>query len=172
MPSNMVEEVPVSVASSSVLSAFLSTLTSSPEPVVKPNFSLLSLPTASATSATSTSSSTPSLSAPLSSLLTALETHQTALSTLSFQSRQLAREKARLESIPSVARRRAENEERAKQGLPLLPPAPEEAALVEPSRLDTMCALNAVQGAANSLSDATAANIVRSFGAKAGLQAS
>lgn len=128
------------------------------------SFSTLSLPTS-----TSLTTALPSpLTTPLTSLLSALDTHQAHLSTLSFQSRQLARDRARLDSNPVVARRRAENEQRQKEGLPLLPLTSEELALQEPSRLETMCALNAVEGAAKSLSEATGGAVVRAFGSRAG----
>ncbi|KAI5476242.1 hypothetical protein MNV49_007942 [Pseudohyphozyma bogoriensis] len=161
VPSNILVELPVTVRSSPLLTAFLSTLYTSPSADLPlASFSSLSLPPSSSTPA--------SLSTPLSALISSLDTHQAHLSTLSFQSRQLARDRARLDSIPSVVRRRQENEQRAKEGLPLLPPAPEEAALVEPSRLETMCALNGVDGAAKVLSEATGVALVRSYAAKAG----
>ncbi|PAK71644.1 hypothetical protein B8W95_13535, partial [Staphylococcus pasteuri] len=64
-----------------------------------------------------------------------------------------------------------ENEQRAKDGLPPLPLTDEEvrAGLKEPSRLETMCAVAAVEGAAKSLSEATGAGVVRAFGAKSGV---
>ncbi|SCV74902.1 BQ2448_7931 [Microbotryum intermedium] len=175
VPSNILEEVPVTVHSSTLMTAFLSTLVTPSSSSAKgtsqstsvpldplSTYSQLSLPTSS-------SSTNPSpLTTPLTALLSALETHQAHLSTLSFQSRQLGRDRARLESNPVIARRRVENEQRAKEGLPPLPLLPEELALQEPSRLETMCALNAVQGAAKSLNQATGTGLVRSYGAKAG----
>lgn len=126
-----------------------------------PTFTTLSLPTSSL--------SLPApLSAPLSALISALDTHQAHLSTLSFQSRQLGRERTKLETNPVVARRRIENEQRAKEGLAPLPMLAEELALMEPSRLETMCALEGVEGAARVLSEATGTAIVRSFGSRAG----
>lgn len=183
VPSNILEEVPVSVRSSPLLTAFLSTLvtpTSSapatpsfhststlPSPRATPlsatsSFATLSLPT----STSSTTALPAPLTAPLSALLTSLDTHQAHLSTLSFQSRQLGRDRARLDTNPAVQRRRIENEQRAKDGLPLLPLLPEELALQEPSRLETMCALAGVEGAAKVLSEATGSALVRSYGAR------
>ncbi|KAK4047403.1 hypothetical protein OIV83_005450 [Microbotryomycetes sp. JL201] len=178
--SNILEEVPVTVRSSPLLTAFLSTV-SSPSPSTSvagvgatapspldpsASFATLSLPT----SATSTAIPAP-LTAPINALLTALDTHSQHLSTLSFQSRQLARDRAKVESNPAVQRRRAENEQRVKDGLTPLPPLPEELALQEPNRLETMLALGGVEGAANSLSEATGTLLVRSFGSRAGLTA-
>lgn len=179
----MLEEVPVIVRSSALLTAFLSTLVTPSSTASAPSFppaSSLVAPRQPALDQTSsftslslpTSSSASSLPAPLTSPLTALlsslDTHQAHLSTLSFQSRQLARDRARLDTNPNVARRRSENEQRAKDGLPLLPLAPEELALQEPSRLETMCALAGVEGAAKVLSEATGVALVRSYASRAG----
>ncbi|GJN90016.1 hypothetical protein Rhopal_003011-T1 [Rhodotorula paludigena] len=179
VPTNILEELPVTVHSSALLTAFLSTLTapspaSPASPLSTPSFSPLNLPAASSSSHIQSSAVPASLTQPLSHLLTALETHQAHLSTLSFQSRQLARERTRLEAThPAVAKRRQENEQRAREGLPPLPLTDEEvrAGLKEPSRLETMCALAAVEGAAKSLGEATGTGIVRAFGAKAGVEA-
>lgn len=178
VPGNILDEVPVSVRSSPLLSAFLSTLVTPaastsastdffgvPKTALSPvgSFDTLSLPS------TSGAAGVPApLAAPVSALLSALDTHQSHLSSLSFQSRQLARERTRVEGLPNVMRRKAENEQREKDGLPALPPTAEEAALVEPSRLETMAALNAVEGAAKVLSAATGTGIVRSYAARAG----
>lgn len=65
-----------------------------------------------------------------------------------------------------------ENEQRAREGLPPLPMTDDEvrAGLKEPSRLETMCALAAVEGAAKSLAEATGTAIARAYGAKAGVE--
>lgn len=177
VPGNILEEVPVSVRSSPLLSAFLSTLVTPaqgasssaadfaiPRTALSPvgSFDTLSLPS------TSQQGVPAPLSAPVSALLSALDTHQSHLSSLSFQSRQLARERTRIEGLPNVQRRKAENEQRERDGLSALPPTVEEAALVEPSRLETMAALNAVEGAAKVLSEATGTGLVRSYAARAG----
>lgn len=182
IPSNILEEVPVTVHSSAFLTAFLSTLVTPSAAAATPNstspilssretpinstasFNTLSLPLTSSTSANPAP-----LSTPLAALISSLDTHQAHLSTLSFQSRQLARDRSRLDSNPSVVRRRIENEQRLKDGLAPLPLTAEELALVEPSRLETMCALSAVEGAARVLSEATGATIVRSYGARGGI---
>ncbi|POY75295.1 putative Proline racemase [Rhodotorula taiwanensis] len=171
--SGILEEVPVVVHSSALLTAFLSTLTAptSTGPsssLSTPSFSPLSLPTPSASAHIQSAAVPAPLTQPLQHLLSALETHQAHLSTLQFQSRQLARERTRLEAIhPNVAKRRQENEQRAKDGLPPLPLTDEEvrAGLKEPSRLETMCAVAAVEGAAKSLAEATGTGIVLGFAA-------
>ncbi|GAA5987325.1 hypothetical protein JCM10908_001910 [Rhodotorula pacifica] len=182
--SNILEEVPVVVHSSALLTAFLSTLTaptaaasasSSTSSLSAPSFAPLSLPSPSSTAHVQSAAIPAPLTQPLQHLLSALETHQAHLSTLQFQSRQLARERTRLEAIhPNVAKRRQENEQRAKDGLPPLPLTEEElrAGLKEPSRLETMCAVAAVEGAAKSLAEATGTGVVRAYGAKSGVVAS
>ncbi|KAI8457680.1 hypothetical protein BY996DRAFT_4578083 [Phakopsora pachyrhizi] len=182
--SNFVEEVPFTIQSSALLTAFLATLiaSSSDSNSTKvlnsswgqsysgsykladylPSYSPLGLP-----SSTEAESPLP-LTEILSSAIASIEVHNTALSTLSFQSRQLARDRARLESV--IVKRKAENETRAQQGLPPLPPSAEEAALQEPSRLETMCALSGVDCAAKKLNEASGLGVVRAFGAKAGVQ--
>ncbi|GAA6009978.1 hypothetical protein JCM10207_007503 [Rhodosporidiobolus poonsookiae] len=177
VPSKILEEVPVTVHSSALLTAFLSTLTapspSNSSPLSQPTFTSLSLPTPSASSHIQSAAVPAPLTQPLQHLLTALDTHQAHLSTLSFQQRQLARERARLEvSHPAVAKRRQENEQRAKEGLAPLPMTDDEvrAGLKEPSRLETMAALAAVEGAAKSLGEATGLGVVRAFGAKASVE--
>lgn len=174
----------MTVHSSALLTAFLSTLvtplatrtgptfhsTSSTLPTLRPT-PLSALPSFNTLSLPNSSTLPAPLSLPLAALISSLDTHQAHLSTLSFQSRQLARDKARLESNPLVARRKTENEQRAKDGLDPLPLLPEELALVEPSRLETMCALAAVEGAARVLSEATGTAVVRSFASRAGTAA-
>ena len=185
--STILEEVPVVVHSSALLTAFLAPLpppasssssssstaaSSSSSSLSTPSFAPLSLPSPSSTAHVQSAAIPAPLTQPLQHLLSALETHQAHLSTLQFQSRQLARERPRLEAIhPNVAKRRQENEQRAKDGLPPLPLTDEEvrAGLKEPSRLETMCAVAAVEGAAKSLSEATGAGVVRAFGAKSGV---
>lgn len=167
------------VHSSALLNAFLSTLTaptaSSPKSSLStPSFASLSLPAPSASAHVQSAAVPAPLTQPLQHLLSALETHQAHLSTLQFQSRQLARERTRLEALhPNVAKRRQENEQRARDGLPPLPLTEEEvrAGLKEPSRLETMCAVAAVEGAAKSLAEATGAGVVRAYGAKSGVPA-
>lgn len=178
VPSNILEEVPVAIHSNALLTAFLSTLTSTTpssaaSSLSTPSFSALSLPAPSASSHILSTTIPAPLTQPLQHLLTALDTHQAHLSTLSFQSRQLARDRARLESSnPALAKRRQENDQRIKEGLPALPPSEDEikAGLKEPSRLETMCALAAVEGAARSLGEATGTGVVRAYGAKAGAE--
>ncbi|GAA5889491.1 hypothetical protein JCM6882_007049 [Rhodosporidiobolus microsporus] len=178
VPSKILEELPVTVHSSALLTAFLSTLTapsstSPSSPLSQPSFTSLSLPTPSASSHIQSAAVPAPLTQPLQHLLTALDTHQAHYSTLSFQQRQLARERTRLEaSHPNVAKRRQENEQRAKEGLAPLPMTDEEvrAGLKEPSRLETMAALSAVEGAAKSLGEATGMGLVRAYGAKASVE--
>ncbi|KAG0147507.1 hypothetical protein CROQUDRAFT_656073 [Cronartium quercuum f. sp. fusiforme G11] len=162
---NILQEIPLVIQSSALLTAFLATLltpnSSTPLGTCLPSYAPLGLPS-------STHSDSPApISDTLLAVISAIETHNTALSTLSFQSRQLARDRTKLESV--ISKRKADNEIRAQQGLPPIPPSAEEAALQEPSRLETMCALSGVDGAAKKLSETSGLGIVRAFGAKAGI---
>ncbi|KAH8915054.1 hypothetical protein BT69DRAFT_941087 [Atractiella rhizophila] len=156
--SNILEELPVVVQSTSLLSAFLSTLPANPSD----EYASFSLPTS-----TSQYSVPPSLTHTASSLIQSLESHSSAQSTLSFQLRQLARERTRLEQAggAALAKRKAENEERKKNGLAPLPPSTiEEIALnnlVEPSRLEVECALAGVRGGAEALSEGVKSAVLR-----------
>lgn len=178
VPTNILEEVPVTVRASPLLTAFLSTLVTPSSSSAAPSSATLAAPSTPLSpvgsfetlSLPSGSASTPPapLSAPVSALLSALDTHQSHLSSLSFQARQLARERSRVEALPNVQRRAAENAQRARDGLAALPPTAEELALQEPSRLETMCALGGVEGAARVLSQASGGAVVRSFAGRAG----
>ncbi|MBW0552613.1 hypothetical protein O181_092328 [Austropuccinia psidii MF-1] len=176
--SNFLQEIPLTIQSSALLTAFLATLiapspnsnlantVSNTENSSKlidfvPSFSPLGLPSSSHTD------SPMPLSESLSATIASIEVHNTALSTLSFQSRQLARDRAKLE--PVIAKRKADNEIRAQQGLPPLPPSSEEAALQEPSRLETMCALSGIDGAAKKLTETSGLGLIRTFGSKVGV---
>ncbi|KAH9818037.1 hypothetical protein DFH28DRAFT_888873 [Melampsora americana] len=184
--SNILQEIPLTIQSSALLTAFLATLIApTPESIQSstvstnpwgsqtdsnrseqlsnhlPSFSPLSLPSSQH------SDSPTSMLDTLLTVMNSIEVHNTALSTLSFQSRQLARDRAKLEGV--ISKRKAENEIRAQQGLPPLPPSSEEAALQEPSRLETMCALSGVDGAAKKLCEMSGLGVIRAFGAKAGI---
>lgn len=183
--SSFLQEIPLEIQSTALLTAFLATLiapskTAEQNSLVSqsscvqnntgstcklvdflPSFTPLGLPS-------STYADSPlTLSESLSATIASIETHNTALSTLSFQIRQLARDRTRLESV--ITKRKAENETRAQQGLPPLPPSAEEAALKEPSRLESMCALSGVDSAAQKLTESSGLGVIRAFGAKAGL---
>lgn len=184
--SNILQEIPLTIQSSALLTAFLATLIApTPESIHSstvssnqwgsqtdsnrseqlsnhlPSFSPLSLPSSQH------SDSPTSMLDTLLTVMNSIEVHNTALSTLSFQSRQLARDRAKLEGV--ISKRKADNEVRAQQGLPPLPPSAEEAALQEPSRLETICALSGVDGAAKKLCEISGLGVIRAFGAKAGI---
>ncbi|KAI7957805.1 hypothetical protein MJO29_006022 [Puccinia striiformis f. sp. tritici] len=107
-----------------------------------------------------------SLSKSLDTTVASIDTHNTALSTLSFQIRQLACDWARLDTV--ISKRKLDNKTRAQQGLPL-PPLAEEAALKEPSRLESMCAVSGVDSAAKKSTEISGLGVVRAYGAKAGV---
>ncbi|PLW42399.1 hypothetical protein PCANC_11346 [Puccinia coronata f. sp. avenae] len=182
---NFLQEIPLNIQSSALLTAFLATLIAPSKTGPHngsvsngswgqtnagstcklvdflPSFSPLGTPS-------STCPESPiSLSDSLAATIASIDTHNTALSTLSFQIRQLARDRARLESV--INKRKADNETRAQQGLPPLPPSAEEASLKEPSRLESMCALSGVDSAAKKLTESSGLGVVRAYGAKAGV---
>ncbi|KNZ55543.1 eukaryotic translation initiation factor 3 subunit H [Puccinia sorghi] len=184
--SNFLQEIPLKIQSSALLTAFLATLIA-PTKTGQDNSQVSNGSWGQTTNTGSTcklldflpsftplgtpSSACPesplSLSDSLAATITSIDTHNTALSTLSFQIRQLARDRARLESV--INKRKADNETRAQQGLPPLPPSAEEASLKEPSRLESMCALSGVDSAAKKLTESSGLGVVRAFGAKAGV---
>ena len=172
----------MSVRSNALLTAFLSTLVTpsssfSSSTNAAPSARATPLPADARYDPLGVSAGVSAHAAPA-ALAGALEHHAQLSSTYAFQVRQLARDRARLESGPAgaaLARRRADNEQRQKDGLPLLPAASSEEAQLErlmraePSKLDVMCAVAAVKGASEAVSHAEALEIARAYGAKAGV---
>ncbi|KAI9608195.1 hypothetical protein KEM48_003327 [Puccinia striiformis f. sp. tritici PST-130] len=153
--SNFLQEIPLTIQSTALLTAFLATL-------IAPTKG-----TGGGDTSSTCVDSPLSLSESLATTIASIDTHNTALSTLSFQIRQLARDRARLDTV--ISKRKLDNETRAQQGLPPLPPSAEEAALKEPSRLESMCALSGVDSAAKKLTKISGLGVVRAYGAKAGV---
>lgn len=131
--------------------ATYSTLSSPSQTAISPN--LLPLQN------TSTSTLPISLSATLSQL-TNLSTES---NNLAYQLRQVAREKSRHET--AVAKRAEENELRKKQGLNVLPDVAEPTGkkVADPSRLDMLFCLGAVDNAAKGLAAEAGKGIVKAF---------
>ncbi|KAI9604839.1 hypothetical protein H4Q26_002809 [Puccinia striiformis f. sp. tritici PST-130] len=185
--SNFLQEIPLTIQSTALLTAFLATLIAPTKGTGGGDSSKVTQGQWGQTSGGNSSSKlvdflpsyTPlgaasstcvdsplSLSESLATTIASIDTHNTALSTLSFQIRQLARDRARLDTV--ISKRKLDNETRAQQGLPPLPPSAEEAALKEPSRLESMCALSGVDSAAKKLTEISGLGVVRAYGAKAG----
>lgn len=112
------------------------------------------------------------LSSALEQTLDQVEDYLSEAGNVGFQSRQLARERSRLEA--SLARKRAENATRAAQGLaPLATLAEEERRLEkllksEPNRLETTLMLGALDAKARRTAEESAGATVRLEGARAG----
>ncbi|KAH7104574.1 hypothetical protein BKA62DRAFT_692672 [Auriculariales sp. MPI-PUGE-AT-0066] len=163
--SRIFEEIPVTIRNSSLLNAFVTTLTtphpqsslSTPPAIIPPPHAVLEL-------------DGPSLvTRNLEAILDTLETQKSEDSNVSYAMRQIAREKAKADAF--VAKRKEENAMRIAQGLT---PMPEEDVSrlfripAEPSRLDGMLNLGQIDGQAKTLDVAATANLVKMYAARAG----
>lgn len=167
--SSIVEEIPLRIRTNPLTSAFLNTLTT-PTPVspssssslpapnapLNPSFDLLSLSSASITQN-------------LTRVVESLDDYKTEEGNLAFLQRQIAREKAKVESY--LQKRRDENDIRKNQGLA---PLPEEDVSrlfkipPEPPRLESMLLLGQVDAYSKSLADSTSVALVKMYAANAG----
>ncbi|KAK0552148.1 hypothetical protein OC846_002999 [Tilletia horrida] len=179
--SNILVEVPVVLHNTTLLNAFLATLSSLPappqsivpsndadfltlssatQPAIQPSYSDLTLALG------------PVLSSSLESTLETVDDFIAEAGNVGYQARQLVRERARAEAW--LARRRAENAAREAQGLEPLPGGtPEEVARMfklgqEPNRLESLLLLNQLDGAAKHLVDTSAVGIVQLHAARTG----
>lgn len=158
-------ELPVVVKNSSLLNAFINTLTtpssqlplSAPPSILSPPFAPLDL-------------DAPSLvTRNLESLLETMESHKNEESNVAYALRQIAREKAKADAY--VTKRKEENAARVAQGLA---PLPEEDVSrlfripPEPSRLEGMLLLGQIDGQAKNLDISSSANLVKIYAARAG----
>ncbi|PWN28733.1 hypothetical protein BDZ90DRAFT_230751 [Jaminaea rosea] len=182
-------ELPLSLHNTALLDAFISTLATpqAPQASILPSSSslssssssLLSQPPRAAIESTYsnlTLAHTPVLSSALEQTLEHVDDYLSEAGNIGFQSRQLARERTRLEA--SIARRKADNASRAAQGLAPLPVAAgsvaedekrlEKLQKSEPSRLETTLMLGALDAKARRTAEESAAAAVRLEGAKAG----
>lgn len=165
----MLEPLKLRVKSSAALSALLTSL-SSPAAQESGTSRLASVkrsPFASSALPTSflplQDSVTTSLPASLTSSLSALSTLSQEQNNLAYNVRVVSREKARHEQ--AVARRQEENEQRQRQGLAPLPDVVEPSGkkIQDPSRLDAMLALGAVDQAAKGLAAEAGKGLVKVF---------
>lgn len=177
--SSVFHELPLSLHNTALLDAFISTLStpSAPAPSILPpsSSSLLSHPPRSAIEPAYTNlalAHTPVLSSALEQTLDQVDDYLSEAGNVGFQSRQLARERTKLEA--SIARKRTENAARVAQGLAALPTLGEEerklAKLLksEPNRLETTLMLGALDAKARRTAEESAAATVRLEGARAG----
>lgn len=161
----MLTPLPIRTKSPALLNALFSTLSApSSTSATTPISSLTTTPlgdTAGTLSfQTSTSSTLPTA---LSNTLASLANLSQEQNALAYQLRQVAREKTRHEQ--AVAARQEENEVRKKQGLTPLPDVAEPAGkkMTDPSRLDLLLCLGAVDNAAKGLAAEAGKGLVKSF---------
>lgn len=176
--SSMFHELPLSLHNTALLDALISTLSTPQAPlesILPPSsFSLLSQPPRApidTSYSNLTLAHTPVLSSALEQTLEQVDEYLSEAGNVGFQSRQLAREKTRLEA--AIARRKVENATRTAQGLQPLPAAEEERRLEkllksEPNRLETTLMLGALDAKARRAAEESAAACIRLEGARAG----
>lgn len=146
--STILEELPLTIRTNPLASAYLNALASpsSSSPLAQPIYTALTTPAAS-------SSSAPSKVQLLESLSETLESYRQDENTVSFQIRQIARERGRMEAY--VAKRKDENDARIARGQA---PLPEEdlsrlfqVSTQGPSRLETTLLLGQADALAKAL---------------------
>lgn len=166
--SSILEEVPLTVRTSPLLSAFLETLSQTrrsvlpdasldePLSALPPTFSTLDL-------------GNNALTKNLEHVIETLDSYKTEEGNLAYLSRQIAREKSRADSY--VAKRKEENATRVAQGLA---PLPEEDVNrlfkipPEPSRLESMLLLGQIDAYAKTLEGTASTSLVKMYATKAG----
>ncbi|KAJ9096098.1 hypothetical protein QFC19_007324 [Naganishia cerealis] len=168
-PTTMLTPLPLRTKSPALLNALFSTLSMPTEPSSSSASCIATLTTSSALGGPSatllpfqTSSST-TLPTTLSNTLASLANLSQEQNALAYQMRQVAREKSRYEQAAQA--RQDENDVRKKQGLTPLPDVPEPVAkrIQDPSRLDLLMCLGAVDNAAKGLAAEAGKGLVKSF---------
>lgn len=178
--STILVEIPVTLRNTSLLEAFLSTLSTPSIPttlIPQTTSNLLSNPPLSSIQSSSTSTNnslltlahTPILSSGLESVLDSLDEHASEAGNVGFQQRQMIREKARAEAY--IQRKKAENLQREKEGKNPLPV--EDAYRLfkvpdEPKRLESLLLLGKLDDAAAKLAEASATAAVKLHAARTG----
>ncbi|WVO13668.1 hypothetical protein L204_101289 [Cryptococcus depauperatus] len=160
--STLLTPLPITVTSSSLTNAFLSTLSSppldSPAPslynpniILPPSFSPLLNPLPG------------SLNNYLQNTLDSLTLHSHEQNNIAFLSRQIAREKTKHEQ--AIKDREEENVRRRKQGLSEFPSIPKEirGGTKEPSRLEMVCLGGTVEGIAKGMAAEAGKGLVRAY---------
>ena len=162
------EEIPVKVRINALLNSVLGTLTESHRSSLP-----YALPSEATTSAIPPTYSTLNigsvgLTRNLEQLIEATDNYKIEESNLAYLSRQIAREKLKVDQY--ITKRREENAARIAQGLA---PLPEENVgrlfkiPPEPSRLESMLLLGQIDGFAKSLASASSSGLVTMYAAKA-----
>ncbi|KAF8331497.1 uncharacterized protein EI90DRAFT_2972613 [Cantharellus anzutake] len=168
---SVLEELPLSIRSSPLLTAFLSSLASEASQSVTPSIISPSISTKAPSLLPSfehmDNLAPGTLAKPMEALLDTLDAYKTEENNVSFHIRQIAREKARQEAY--IAKRKEENDLRIEEGLP---PLPEEDMSrlfkfpPDPNRLEVMLLLGQVDGYARSLEDVSASAMLKLYAAQ------
>lgn len=164
-PATMLTPLALRTKTSAALNALLASLSAPPAPsqlssITSSPFNASALPTSFLPLQNSISTSLP---ASLSTVLASLSTLNQEQNNLAYNVRVVSREKARHEQ--AVAKRQEENEQRKKQGMQPLPEIVEPVGkkIQDPSRLDALFALGAVDQAAKGLAAEAGKGLVKVF---------
>ena len=163
-PSTMLTPLPIRTKSPALLNALFSTLSTPTSTSATTSInSLTATPLGAAGTLPFQTSTSSTLPTALSNTLASLANLSQEQNALAYQLRQVAREKTRHEQ--AVAARQEENEVRKKQGLTPLPDVAEPAGkkMTDPSRLDLLLCLGAVDNAAKGLAAEAGKGLVKNF---------
>ncbi|TYJ56826.1 hypothetical protein B9479_002436 [Cryptococcus floricola] len=154
--------LPVKVASSALLDAFISTLSTPAPSASAPSLSSPSTPLPPSFSPLLNPLST-SLTSYLQNTLDALTLHSHEANNIAFLSRQIAREKSKHEQV--IKDREEENVRRRKAGLSEFPEIGEEVrgGTKEPSRLEMVCLGGTVEGVSKGMAAEAGKGLVRAY---------
>jgi translation initiation factor 3 subunit H len=158
----MLQPLPITTSSSTLISAFLSTLVTPSTTPSGPSLKSPAVPLPKTFQSLANPLPT-TLPAYLSDLLDVHTLYNHENNNVAFLSRQIGREKAKHEGL--VREREEENLRRKKQGLAELPSLPVEArgGTKEPSRLELMCLQGQVEGIAKGMGAEASAGLVRCY---------
>lgn len=165
-PTTMLTPLPIRTKSPALLNALFSTLSAPTSTSATTPISALTttaLGTSTPTTLPFQTSTSTALPTALSNTLASLANLSQEQNALAYQMRQVAREKSRHEQ--AVQARQDENELRKKQGLTPLPDVAEPMGkkVTDPSRLDLLLCLGAVDNAAKGLAAEAGKGLVKSF---------
>ncbi|OBZ80000.1 Eukaryotic translation initiation factor 3 subunit H [Grifola frondosa] len=167
--SSILEEVPLKIRTSALLSSFLGSLSEqSVSAVAQTNPAMTTSSVAIPPSYATLNLGTANVARNLELIIEAVDQHKTEEGNLAYLQRQIAREKARADGY--VAKRKEENAARVAQGLA---PLPEEDVSrlfkipAEPSRLESMLQLGRIDAYAKSLAETSSTGLVKMYAVKA-----
>lgn len=163
--SSILEEVPITIRTNPLLSAFLDTLVTPSQTVSEPSLA----PTSAALppSFAVLNLGTNSVSRNLEQIIEAFDAYKTEEGNIAYNQRQIARERAKADAY--VAKRKEDNAFRVAQGLS---PLPEEDVNrlfkipPEPSRLDSMLLLGRIDAYSKTLEETSSTGLVKMYAAR------